>query len=74
MLPEQLDKMFLIRCDCTATVHLIYKWEMAPSNSKNSLIQHKFKTNIMFFLKIPSERLGPGASLYCRTKFSTVFH
>ena len=34
MLPEQLDTMFSIRCDCTATGHLIYKMENGSAKLK----------------------------------------
>ena len=39
---------------------------------KNGLILKNSKMFIIIFLKVPSERLGPGASFLCRTQFSTV--
>ena len=36
---------------------------------KNGLIQHKSKKNKIFFPKIPSERLGPGASFCVKLNF-----
>ena len=52
-------------CNCSVTVHLIYSMENGSVPLKNGLIQHKSKNFKIFFPKIPSERLGPGASFLC---------
>ena len=42
--------------------------------TKNGLIQQTSKMCMIIFLKVPSERSGPGASYSCCTQFSTVSH
>ena len=49
-------------CDCPVTVHLIFAMENCSFPLNNGLIHHKSVTFMIIYLKVSSERLGPGAS------------
>ena len=63
-----------IDCDCPLTVDVIYTMEYGFLPLTNGLLLQNYQMFLIFFLKVPSERLKLGASFLCLTQFSTLSH